>query len=86
MGFEKIEKQVDKNAVRLQFRNEDKQIVFEIDVVESKTDKKVIYVSLYKPLTIALNITVQRELNNALVNYTFQKMEKYVVCYLNTGV
>ena len=86
MGFEKIEIQADKNAVRLQFRNKDKQIVFEIDVIESNTDKKVIYVSLYKPLTIALNITVQRELNNALVNYTFRKMEKYVVCYLNTGV
>jgi len=85
--MEKIEKQVDKNAVRLQFRNkDDKQIIFEIDFVESKTDRKVIYVSVYKPLTIALNITIQRELNNAILNYTFQKIEKYVVCYLNTGV
>lgn len=85
--MEKIEKQVDKNAVRLQFRNEDdKQIIFEIDFVESKTDRKVIYVSVYKPLTIALNITIQRELNNAILNYTFQKIEKYIVSYLNTGV
>ncbi len=85
--MEKIEKQVDKNAVRLQFRNEDdKQIIFEIDFVESKTDRKVIYVSVYKPLTIALNITIQRELNNAILNYTFQKIEKYIISYLNTGV